>query len=67
MLRTRATGIDETKIITDLLSKKDSKRPIEDEEINDMIEKMPGSQNDIKEAVNHILVSGQSSRWPRMT
>jgi Trp operon repressor len=52
-------GIDETKMVTDLLSKKNSKRPIEDEEINDKIEKIPRSQNDIKEAVNHILVSGQ--------
>jgi hypothetical protein len=52
-------GIDETKMIMDLLSKKDSKGAIKDEDINDEIEKMPGLQNDIKEAVKNILVSGQ--------
>lgn len=50
-------GLDETEMITNLLGKKDSKHQVEEDEIGKIVEKVPGSEYDIVEAVNHILVS----------
>ena len=50
-------GLDETAMITAFLAGKDSKREIETEEMEKINSKVPGSEHDINEAVNHIIVS----------
>ena len=49
--------LDETKMLTDMLVGKDWKRVIEDSKVETEFRKIPGSEKDLKEAMNHILVS----------
>lgn len=47
-------------MLTELLAGKDWKRLLEEEEkLDKELRKVPGSENDIREATNHIMVSGQ--------
>jgi hypothetical protein len=50
-------GLDETEMITQLLAGKDSKRELEDAEVDKIKEVVPGSDHDISEAINHIFVT----------
>jgi fido (protein-threonine AMPylation protein) len=50
-------GLDATRKLATLLVGKDSKRLVEDVELQDKIAKIPGTRDDLTEAVNHILVS----------
>jgi fido (protein-threonine AMPylation protein) len=50
-------GLDETEMITKLLAGKDTKRKLEEDEIEKIHHEVPGSKHDITEAMNHILVS----------
>lgn len=53
-----ALNLDETRMLTELLAGKDWKRLLEEEETLDKeLRRVPGSENDIREATNHILVS----------
>jgi len=58
-------GFDETELITKLLAGKDPKRDMEEDEMDKINTKVPGSEHDIKEAVNHIQVSQHSSSLPK--
>jgi fido (protein-threonine AMPylation protein) len=51
--------LSEIEMITNLLGQKDSKRQIEEDELDKIKESVPGSDHDIVEAVNHIIVSQQ--------
>jgi fido (protein-threonine AMPylation protein) len=52
-----ALGLDEMEMITKLLAGRDSKREVKVADMDKMKEEVPGSDHDITEAVNHILVA----------
>ncbi|CAB9513920.1 expressed unknown protein [Seminavis robusta] len=60
-------NLDETSVLTEILETKDWKHILEssEEKVDRDLRRVPGSEQDIREAANHILASQELSRVPQ--
>jgi len=56
-------GLDETRLLTNILADKDWKHTNEDEDLESETNAISESKHDLQEAINHILVSRQLSEY----